>query len=83
MYEQRIGSIKEIAERRHGEPIKFLSLPKMGPLGSQAGNEKKMMVVNYEQLLRTVFPCFHGQIFFSFNFFYIVRSALKSCLIQK
>jgi hypothetical protein len=30
--------IKEIVERRHGEPIKFL--PKMGLLGSQAGNEK-------------------------------------------
>ena len=27
---------KEIVERRHGEPIKFLSLPKMGLLGSQA-----------------------------------------------
>ena len=32
---------KEIVERRHGEPIKFLFLPKMGLLGSQAGNEKK------------------------------------------
>mgnify|MGYP000926482267 CR=1 FL=1 len=32
--------IKEIVERRHGEPIKFLFLPKMGLLGSQAGNEK-------------------------------------------
>lgn len=31
---------KEIVERRHGEPIKFLFLPKMGLLGSQAGNEK-------------------------------------------
>ena len=52
---------KEIVERRHGEPIKFLFLPKMGLLGSQAGNEKKMLVVNYEQLLRAVFSCFHGQ----------------------
>ena len=34
------GIIKEIVERRHGEPIKFLFLPKMGLLGSQAGNEK-------------------------------------------
>ena len=25
----------------HGEPIKFLSLPKMGLLGSQASTEKK------------------------------------------
>jgi hypothetical protein len=31
---------KEIVERRHGEPIKFLFLPKTGLLGSQAGNEK-------------------------------------------
>ena len=31
---------KEIVERRHGEPIKFLFLPKMGLLVSQAGNEK-------------------------------------------
>ena len=27
---------KEIVERRHGEPIKFLFLPKIGLLGSQA-----------------------------------------------
>ena len=32
---------KEILEKRHGEPIKFLFLPKMGLLESQAGNEKK------------------------------------------
>jgi hypothetical protein len=32
--------IKEIVERRHGEPIKFIFLPKMGLLSSQAGNEK-------------------------------------------
>jgi hypothetical protein len=31
---------KEIVERRHGEPMKFLFLPNMGLLGSQAGNEK-------------------------------------------
>jgi hypothetical protein len=31
---------KEIVERRHGEPIIFIFLPKMGLLGSQAGNEK-------------------------------------------
>ena len=31
---------KEIVERRHGEPIKFLFPPKMGLLGSQAVNEK-------------------------------------------
>ena len=31
---------KEIVERRHGEPIRFLFLRKMGLLGSQASNEK-------------------------------------------
>ena len=30
----------------------------MGLLGSQAGNEKKMLVVNYEQLLRAFLSCF-------------------------
>ena len=33
--------IKEYIERRHGEPFKFLFLPKMGLLGSQAVLEKK------------------------------------------
>ena len=47
---------KEIVERRHEEPIKFLFLPKMGLLGSQASTEKKM-VVNSEQLFRAVFSC--------------------------
>ena len=53
---------KEIVERRHEEPIKFLFLPKMGLLGSQASTEKKM-VLNSELLLRAVFSCFHGQIY--------------------
>ena len=48
----------EIVERRHGEPIKFLFLPKMGLLGSQASTEKKKLVMNYELLLRAVFSCF-------------------------
>jgi hypothetical protein len=61
---QQFLYIKETVERRHGEPIKFLFLPKMGLLGSQAGIEKKMLVVNYEQFLRTVFSCFHEQNFF-------------------
>ena len=51
---------KEIVERRHGEPIEFLFLPKMSLLGSQASTEKKKLVVNNEQLLRAVFSCFHG-----------------------
>jgi hypothetical protein len=33
--------IKEYIERRHGEPFKFLFLPRMGLLGSQAVLEKK------------------------------------------
>jgi hypothetical protein len=33
---------KEYIERRHGEPFKFLFLPKMGLLGSQAVLEKKV-----------------------------------------
>ena len=37
---QNCTSSKEIVERRHGETIKFLFLPKMGLLGSLAGNEK-------------------------------------------
>jgi hypothetical protein len=36
----RLAATKEIVERRHGGPIKFLFLPKMGLLGSQASNEK-------------------------------------------
>ena len=32
--------IKEIVQSRHGQPIKFLFLPKMGLLGSQVGNGK-------------------------------------------
>ena len=43
------GKTKEIVERRHREPIKFLFMPKMGLLGSQASTEKKL-VVNSEQL---------------------------------
>ena len=69
---------KEIVERRHGEPTKFLCLPKMGLLGSQASTEKKL-VLNYEQLFRAVFSCFMGKIYIYF-FFYIVACALKSCL---
>jgi hypothetical protein len=52
---------KEIVERRYGEPIKFLFLPKMGLLGSQAANEKKLLVANHEQLLRAVFHVFMGK----------------------
>jgi hypothetical protein len=40
IYLMRLENAKEIVRRRHGEPIKFLSLPKMGLLGSQACNKK-------------------------------------------
>ena len=39
--ENKKGECKEYIERRHGEPFKFLFLPKMGLLGSQAVLEKK------------------------------------------
>jgi hypothetical protein len=72
--------VKEIVERRHGEPIKFLFLPKMGLLGGQAS--KKMLVVSSEQLFRAVFHVFMGKNLIFNIFFYIVKT-LKSCLIQK
>jgi hypothetical protein len=37
-----LTAAKEYIERRHGEPFKFLFLPKMGLLGSQAVLEKKV-----------------------------------------
>ena len=54
----------------------------MGLLGSQASSEKKLLVVNYEQLLRAVFSCFHGQIFF-LNFFLHCRVRTKKLLNTK
>ena len=36
-----IIELLDIVERRHREPIKFLFLPKMGLLVSQASTEKK------------------------------------------
>ena len=42
LFQAEYVHIKEIVERRHGEPIKFLFLPKMGLLGSQASTEKKI-----------------------------------------
>ena len=41
---------KEIVERRHGEPIKSLFLPKMGFWDSQVSTEEKL-VMNYEYIL--------------------------------
>ena len=46
-------------ERRHGEPCKFLFLPKMGLLGSQANTKKIFM--KYELLLSLFFSTFRGQ----------------------
>ena len=50
----------------------------MGLLGSQAGLEKSP-ILDYEQIFSSFFSTFHGQKFI----FYIVASALKSCLIEK
>ena len=41
-----VPSIKKIVERRHGEPIKFLFLPKMGLWGCQGSTEKEK--IGYE-----------------------------------
>ena len=68
--------VKEIVERR-----KYLFLPKMGLLGSQTGNEKKCWLWIISKFWGLFFHVSMGK-FFS-NFFYIVGSALKSCLIQK
>ena len=44
---------KAIVERRHGEPIKFLFLPKMDLLCSQASADKKL-VTKHELFLRAL-----------------------------
>ena len=74
-------SPKEYVERRHGEPIKFIFLPKMGLLGWLPVMKKKS-IMNYELLLSSVFSVF-SIMFSGAIFFYIVVSALKSCLISK
>jgi hypothetical protein len=72
--------IKEYIERRHGEPFKFLFLPKMGLLGSQAVLEKK---ANYEQLFSSVFSSFHGQRFIFLNLFLHCSVRTKKLLNRK
>ena len=67
---------KKIVERRHSEPIKFIFLPKMGLLGSQADNEKKNAGC---ELWAT---CFHGQIYF-LNFFLHCKVCTKKLLDPK
>ena len=57
---------KEYIERRHGEPFKFLFLPKMGLLGSQASTRMKYPTMNYELL----FHHFMGKTNLSFFFRY-------------
>jgi hypothetical protein len=74
---------KEYIERRHGEPFKFLFLPKMGLLGSQAVLEKNVQFWIMSNFLAPFFQLFMGKILFFWNFFYIVASALKRCLIRK
>ena len=66
--------IKEIVERRHGEPIKFLFLPKMGLLDSQAGNEKNCWLWNMSNFWGLFFNVFMVKILF-YLFFFIVESA--------
>jgi hypothetical protein len=41
MFRKLEYSTKEYIERKHGEPFKFIFLPKMGLLGSQAKNSLK------------------------------------------
>ena len=41
-----MGVSKDYIERKHGEPFKFLFLPKMGILGSQASAIKNP-IMNY------------------------------------
>ena len=65
---------KEYIERRHGEPFKFLFLPKMGLLGSQAVLEKKVQFWIMSNFLAPFFQLFMGKkIFFKF-FFTLQRS---------
>ena len=54
---------KEYIKRRHGEPFKFLFLPKMDLLGSQAVLEKGT-ILNYEQLFSSIFQLFMGRCLF-------------------
>ena len=49
---------KEYIERRHGEPFKFLFLPKMGLLGSQASTWKKVQFWIMSNFLATFFHLF-------------------------
>ena len=44
---------------------------------------KKMLVVNYEQLLRAIFSCFHGQKLNFLNFFLHCRVRTKKLLDTK
>jgi hypothetical protein len=61
IFEKFAVIVKEIVERRHGDPIKFLFLPKMGLLGSQASNEKKNAGCELRATFEGCFLCFHGQ----------------------
>ena len=74
---------KEYIERRHDEPFKCLILPKMGLLVSQAVLEKKVQFWIMSNFLAPFFQLFISKNLFFFEFFYIVASALKSCIIKK
>ena len=68
---------KEIVERRHGEPIKFLFLPKMSLLGQYWKKKWFWIMRNFWGLFFHVFMGKH--LFFKF-IFCIIASALKGCL---
>ena len=53
--------IKEYIERRHGEPFKFLFLPKMGLLGSQASTWKKVQFWIMSNFWARFFQFFMGK----------------------
>ena len=57
----------------------------MGPLGSQASTDK-INGADYEQLMRTVFLCFHGQkinLFFFQKYCSVRTKTLHSLKVKK
>ena len=54
-----------------------------GRIGSSKKAAQKSPIMNYEQLLSSVFSCFHGLKFNNFFFENSLASALKICLKKK
>jgi hypothetical protein len=73
---------KEIVERKHGEPIRFLILPKMGLLGSQAGNEKSCWLWIMSNFWGLFFHVFMSKNYYYF-FFLHCRAQTKKLLDTK